>query len=156
MGGRKHSIIYNSHTMGRLEMVQTLVLNGADKMITDQHGARAIDSAVSPGWLFAIKLEGLKVISGWCSLPWDQCRVFTFYNFSHNRSAGQRRGRSKIGSSASKGIRVPSVRCSSVSDLARKIRQKQEWTPRLSVTTGQGAFEKFLRNIFWITKRVSS
>ena len=59
MGSRKHSIIYNSHTMGRLEMVQTLVLNGADKMITDQHGARAIDSAVSPGWFFATKLESL-------------------------------------------------------------------------------------------------
>ena len=36
-------------------MIQTLVLNGADKMITDQKGLRAVDSAVSSGSFFTDK-----------------------------------------------------------------------------------------------------
>ena len=44
-------------------MIQTLVLNGANKMITDQKGLRAVDSAVSSGSFLTNKSFILRLIS---------------------------------------------------------------------------------------------
>ena len=49
LSGRQHNLIFNSYIIGRLDMIQTLTLNGAEKSIKDNFGKRPIDLAVSPG-----------------------------------------------------------------------------------------------------------
>ena len=48
LSGRQHSIVFNSYTIGRLEMVKTLLLNGADKSVIDKFNMRPADLAISP------------------------------------------------------------------------------------------------------------